>query len=178
MSKVERDEFGPVITLADKEGGLRPAGKTKLREGDEIDTYTYHFGGSTLHGVGKVTGRGMYQEVWMSAPEPKKHYNDRQDRWQRVDFDLAMEIFLSKLATLRRAAPDFDNKMGPHQIENLKEKMEKMGSLGQAFGQNTIWKELVSEGKMILSESLADSEADLIAEDTRQSKKTSRGPRC
>ena len=174
MAKVEMDEFGPVITQ-EYQGGLRPAGKTKLREGDIVDPY--HFGGSTLHGMGKVPGRGMYQEVWLSAPEHKEHYNDRNDGG--VNFDFAMASFLTDLATLRRAAPDFNNKNGPHQVEKLKVKREKrLADIGYTFGQMKIWKELVSEGKTIRAEILADIEADRISEETKQTKKTSKGLRC
>jgi len=60
MSKIYEDEMG----LYAKVGGyiVRPVDGTQFKKGDT--TEGKHFGGSTLVGMGKVTGRGKYKEYW------------------------------------------------------------------------------------------------------------------
>jgi hypothetical protein len=61
MAKIYQDEGG----LYAKVGGyiVRPESTSKFSVGDKVDGF--HFGGSTLVGMGKIKGRrGEYEEYW------------------------------------------------------------------------------------------------------------------
>ena len=52
MPVIDEDELGPWMGLGRR--AIRPAGPTRFKLGEELDEFD--FGGSTLHGVGKVAG--------------------------------------------------------------------------------------------------------------------------
>ena len=76
MAKIRKDQFG----IYAKVGGwiARPVCPTKFSEGDTVDGK--HFGGSRSVGMGKLPGRGEYEEYWRTWDaanlkyEPWKEY--------------------------------------------------------------------------------------------------------
>ena len=108
MPKVQRDELGLWIDLG--QGAIRPSAPSRLKEGDMVDAS--HFGGSPLHGVGKMEGRGRYREAWLSAPEPKDLHESEEGVQRRTaagggagDFASAWQSYARSLAALARGNP-------------------------------------------------------------------------
>ena len=144
--KVERDEHGLFIDM-EFGSAIRPAGFSSLAEGDNIDVR--HFGGSTLHGVGKLPGRGQYQEAWISGPlPPERHEQARHISDIDIDWEFSMRHFLMDLGTFLKGNPDFDSLATSQNVEKLKAGRKKfMKSVGYSFGLLKMEDELVNLGK-------------------------------
>jgi hypothetical protein len=150
MPKVMRDEKGPWMDLGFH--AIRPAGPTRFAEGDEVDEF--HFGGSTIHGVGKVHGRGRYQEAWLSGPAGMADSND---------FDWTWHCHVVDLAVLARGNPTFDPSAPSQNAEKLKRGREAyLASIGYTMGVVRMTEELAEQGGQIAGGIAAKFEADAI----------------
>lgn len=164
MPKVQIDEQGPWIDLGHG-SAIRPCGPTRFKEGDEVEPY--HFGGSTLRGLGKIEGkRGVYQEVWISAPASRpehERYHKGKTR-QAIDFEFAWRSYLKDLAALKRGNPTFNPKNEEQSLVRLKNGRERwLASVGYMMGMMAIMPELVAEGQKVADSIRAQQEARLLA---------------
>lgn len=164
MPVVNKDEFG--LWMDQGYGAIRPSAPSAFREGDEIDIK--HFGGSTLYGVGKVSGRGRYREAWLSAPESRVEFELSDAKKLRaqigegqVDFDFSWECYLRDLAVLARGNPGRVAGLPEGEdISSLKRARESyMARVGYTMGLMGMRVELIAEGKALNANMLALLEA-------------------
>lgn len=153
MPVIQRDEYGLWIDL--EYGAIRPPGRSNFKEGEEIDSH--HFGGSTLHGVGKVAGaRGCYREAWLSAPEASHLHDARQlvksGRSQLdISFSESFDSFVEDAGALIRGNPSFCMQEPLQNIVKLKNGRERfLASIGYGFGKKLIKTELLLNGQALI----------------------------
>lgn len=188
MPIIQRDEYGLWIDL--EHGGIRPPGRSSFKEGEAVDCR--HFGGSTLHGVGKVAGaRGCYREAWLSAPEASHLHDARQlakaGRSQlHISFSESFDSFVEDAGALIRGNPSFCMQEPLQNMVRLKNGREKfLASIGYGFGENAIKKELLLNGQALMGYSresarelsVLDSSAQQSAEPGLASSLAKRAPR-
>lgn len=167
MPIVREDIHGPWIDLGeDSFGGsaLRPVCPTALRLGDCVDTY--HFGGSTLHGISKVPGaRGSYLECWISAPASRELYEKRALAFMsEIDFDFAWSVYQRDLAVFHRGNPKYEPEAPFQRMAELKNRRAKyVASVGYTFGILAIQDELAQEGALHLGRIASGWEARTLA---------------
>lgn len=143
MVLVEVDELGPWIPYWD--GAIRPAAPTRFAAGDSAPFF--HFGGSTLHGVGKLPGRGRYQEIWLSAPPSREAHEGNAKSKREISFEESWESYLRDLATFHRGNPSFDPQAPEQSALALKNGRERyLASINYSMGQIRLDIELQAEG--------------------------------
>jgi hypothetical protein len=167
MPKIQEDEHGPWIDL--DHTAIRPIGPTRFKLGEQVDEF--HFGGSTLHGVGKVDRvRGGYQEAWIVGPKSKKMHEKQQSkefRSERMTFEFCWTHYVLDLATFKRGNPAFDAGQPVQKMMRLKSGRARfMANIGYTMGQIKIEDELVAQGKDMSSAVKAHWEAAKLADET------------
>lgn len=89
MAVVCQDIIGLYVAAGGYRARPHPSFKSKFKVGDKPQTR--HFGGSIIAGVGKLPGRGKYEEYWMTSgiindygfrPEEHRLAKTERELWQ------------------------------------------------------------------------------------------------
>lgn len=159
MPEVMRDENGPWMDVGPA-GAIRPVVPTRFAEGDEVDEF--HFKQSIVHGVGKLSGRGVYQEAWISGPKPGEAPT------LGLPIERAWANHWRELGEFARATAGLPSQGGGVNVETLKKRLEKyrLSSIGIAeMVDFLVWfekSELARDGQAMAAEVAARFDADAL----------------
>ena len=75
------------VSIYSTAGGyiIRPTKETNFKPGD--NPKTHHFGGSTVAGVGKIEGKGKYQEYWITTGVMTDEYKSKSQVDLKEDYE-------------------------------------------------------------------------------------------